>query len=63
MEFPPRLRDKMDSSQPDDLILMKAAFAATFAFVGKKVAVAVYEYFKSRTNEEEPPAEEPEQEI
>lgn len=62
MEIPPKLRGKMESAQPDDLILVKAAFAATFAFIGKKVAVAVYDYFQSRNNEEDQP-EEPEEEI
>lgn len=61
IEIPSRLRDKMDSSQPDDLILVKAAFAATFAYIGKKIAVVVYDHIKSRKIEEEPDPESPEE--
>jgi hypothetical protein len=62
IEIPPKMRDKMDSSQPDDLILAKAAFAAAFAFLGKKVAVVIYEHIKSRKIEDSPDPENPEEE-
>lgn len=63
VKLPEKVRDKMESSQPDDLILVKAAFAATFAFVGKKVAVFVYDYVKNRHPQEEPEPEDPPQEL
>lgn len=61
IEIPPRVRDKMDSAQPDDLILYKAGAAAIGAYLFKKIAVVVYERIKSRPIEEEPDPESPEE--
>jgi hypothetical protein len=50
IKIPEKIRDKMDSSQPDDLILMKAGAAAIGAFLFKKGAVFVYDLIKTRTS-------------
>ncbi len=60
MEIPPKLRDKMDSAQPDDLILMKAGAAAIGAFLFKKLAVFGYEFIKSRKQEDPDPEDQEE---
>lgn len=61
MEIPPKLRDQMQSSQPDDLILMKAGAAAIGAFIFKKIAVVAYDYIKSRKTEEDPEEQDPQE--
>lgn len=63
MELPPKLRDKMDAAQPDELILVKTGAAAIGAYLFKKAAVFGYHYIMSRKQSEEEPPEETEEEL